>query len=97
MGSNSAAGSLARGERSEEEENLKLFDASSFAHLLGRLLLLASVVVFSSPTVQKQFTVYSKAANYSVAVVERNGTDYLGLLELLEPLGTVSARQNGDH
>jgi len=81
----------------EEEENLKLFASSRLAQVLGRILVLASVLVFSGPNVQKQFSVYSKAANYSVAVVERNGTDYLGLLELLEPLGAVSARQNGDH
>jgi len=97
MASNNAAGSIVQHEGTEEGENLKLFDSSRFAHVLGRFLVLASAVVFSSPTVQSQFSVYSKAANYSVAVVERNGTDYLGLLELLEPLGVVSARQNGDH
>jgi len=97
MGSNNAVGSIAQDEGIEEEENLKLLDSSRFAHVLGRFMVLASVVVFSSPTVQKQFSVYSKAANYSVAVVERNGIDYLGLLELLEPLGTITTRQNGDH
>ncbi|HXY09051.1 MAG TPA: N-acetylmuramoyl-L-alanine amidase [Terriglobales bacterium] len=65
--------------------------------VLLRFLALASVLVFSSSTPQKQLSVYSKAANYSVVVVERNNTDYLGLLELLEPLGTVTVQVNGEH
>jgi N-acetylmuramoyl-L-alanine amidase len=97
MGSNNAAARIARDKGSEKEGNLKLLDSSRWSLVLGRFIVLASVVVFSSPSGQKQLSVYSRAANYSVAVVERNGTDYLGLLELLEPLGTVTARQNGDH
>ena len=65
--------------------------------ILGRLIALASVLVFSGSSPQKQLSVYSKAANYSVMVAEHNGMDYVGLLELLEPLGTVNARANGDH
>ena len=64
--------------------------------VLLRFIALASVLVFSSSSPPKQLSVYSKAANYSVAVVERNNTDYLGLLELLEPLGTVGVQVNGD-
>jgi N-acetylmuramoyl-L-alanine amidase len=36
--------------------------------------------------------VYSTAANYSVPLVQREGHDYVGLLELLEPLGRVTAK-----
>jgi N-acetylmuramoyl-L-alanine amidase len=36
--------------------------------------------------------VYSTAANYSVPLLQREGHDYIGLLELLEPLGRVSAK-----
>jgi N-acetylmuramoyl-L-alanine amidase len=36
--------------------------------------------------------VYSVAANYSVQLVQREGRPYVGLLELLEPLGKVSAK-----
>ncbi len=43
----------------------------------------------------KQIAVYSNIANYSLPVVERNGQEYVGLLEILEPLGTVSARTAG--
>lgn len=34
-------------------------------------------------------------ANYSLPVAQRNGADYVGLLEILEPLGTVSAKASG--
>jgi N-acetylmuramoyl-L-alanine amidase len=33
-------------------------------------------------------------ANYTLAVGEHNGQDYIGLVEILEPLGTVSAQLN---
>jgi len=65
--------------------------------VLLRLVALASLLVFSSSSPPKRLSVYSKTANYSVVVVERNNTDYLGLLELLEPLGTVSVKTNGGH
>jgi hypothetical protein len=38
--------------------------------------------------------VYSLAANYSTPIVQREGRDYIGLLELLEPLGKVSAKSD---
>ncbi|HYM78349.1 MAG TPA: N-acetylmuramoyl-L-alanine amidase [Candidatus Dormibacteraeota bacterium] len=38
---------------------------------------------------------YSIAANYSLPLVQRDGRDYVGLLELLEPLGRVSAKTDG--
>ncbi|MFZ0804475.1 MAG: hypothetical protein WAN70_20080, partial [Terriglobales bacterium] len=60
------------------------------------LLTMASVVLLGSPE-EKRVSIYSTIANYSLAVVERNKVDYVGLLEVLEPLGTVSARVNGDH
>ena len=41
---------------------------------------------------EKRLAVYSGNANFSLPVTERNGTDYIGLLEILQPLGTVSAR-----
>jgi N-acetylmuramoyl-L-alanine amidase len=36
--------------------------------------------------------VYSRVANYTLPIVQQQGRDYVGLLELLEPLGTVSAK-----
>jgi N-acetylmuramoyl-L-alanine amidase len=43
----------------------------------------------------KRISIYSKVANYSLPVSEVNGQDYVGLLEILEPLGTVSAKTEG--
>jgi N-acetylmuramoyl-L-alanine amidase len=42
----------------------------------------------------KHLSVYSVAANYSLPLVQREGRDYVGLLEVLEPLGKVSARSD---
>jgi N-acetylmuramoyl-L-alanine amidase len=61
------------------------------------LLAIASVVLLSGSPEEKRVSIYSTIANYSLPVVERNQLDYVGLLEGLEPLGTVSARVNGDH
>jgi N-acetylmuramoyl-L-alanine amidase len=64
------------------------------------LAVAAGILLFavfrSSAAPEKHLTVYSTAANYSVPVVEREGRDYIGLIELLEPLGTVSARSDGN-
>ena len=53
-------------------------------------LILLSVLFLSAAPAEKQLSVYSTAANYSLTLVQRNGRDYVGLLELLEPLGAVT-------
>ena len=63
---------------------------------LGVLLALASVVLLPGSSEEKRVSIYSTVANYSLPVAERNKVDYVGLLELLEPLGTVSAKLNGN-
>jgi N-acetylmuramoyl-L-alanine amidase len=60
----------------------------------GILLVLAAILV-SGAAPDKHLSVYSVAANYSLPLVQRDGRDYVGLLELLEPLGKVSARGEG--
>ena len=47
------------------------------------------------PSDDKQVSVFSPVATYTLPVVERSGRDYVGLLELLEPLGRVSTETNG--
>ena len=54
------------------------------------MLLCTSVVRGAPPG--KHLSVYSVAANYALPVVQREGRDYVGLLEVLEPLGKVSAK-----
>jgi N-acetylmuramoyl-L-alanine amidase len=43
----------------------------------------------------KQISIYSPVAVYTLPVVERAGHDYVGVLELLEPLGRVSTEVKG--
>lgn len=57
-------------------------------------LLVICVIFLSGAATDKHLSVYSVAANYSLPVVQREGRDYVGLLELLEPLGKVSARSD---
>lgn len=59
---------------------------------LVAILLLVAVLVLSAAAPEKHLAVYSTAANYSLPIVQREGRDYIGLLELLDPLGTVSAK-----
>jgi N-acetylmuramoyl-L-alanine amidase len=55
-------------------------------------LLLLSALFLSSAADEKRIAIYSAAANYSLPVSERDGRDYVGVLEVLEPLGTVGAK-----
>jgi len=49
----------------------------------------------STANPEKHLTVYSVVANYSLPLMQREGHDYVGMLELLEPLGKVSAKADG--
>ena len=44
---------------------------------------------------EKHVSVYSPVAIYTLPLLERSGHEYVGLLELLEPLGRVSSETNG--
>ena len=57
------------------------------------LLLVCAMLLPGAP--EKHLSVYSIAANYNLALVQRDGRDYVGLLELLEPLGKVTAKVEG--
>jgi len=58
-------------------------------------ILLASALLLYSTPEEKRISIYSNAANFSLPVLDRNGDEYIGLLELFEPLGAVSAKTNG--
>lgn len=60
----------------------------------GLLIMLAAVLI-SSAAPERHLSIYSTAANYSVSLLQRDNRDYVGLLEVLEPLGTVNARSDG--
>jgi N-acetylmuramoyl-L-alanine amidase len=70
--------------------------ALSMAGVTTALLLAATLLLHSSPD-EKRVTIYSNAANYSLPVLDRNNDEYVGLLELFEPLGNVTAKVNGSH
>lgn len=60
------------------------------------LVSLPSIVLLTGAVDEKRIAIYSVAANYFLPVNEYNGKDYVGLLEILEPLGSVSAKTNGN-
>ncbi len=55
----------------------------------------ACAILLSGAPADRRLAVYSVAANYSLPLVERDGRQYVGLLEVLEPLGKVSAKLEG--
>jgi len=61
------------------------------------VVMIATGLLLSSSPDEKRLSVYSNVANYSITVVQRENLDYVGLLELLEPLGAVTAKQSDDH
>ncbi len=62
-------------------------------------ILLAGVSLLSAaPSAdEKHISVYSPVAIYTLPVLGRAGPEYVGLLELLEPLGRVSTQTDGRH
>jgi N-acetylmuramoyl-L-alanine amidase len=58
------------------------------------ILLFVAVVLVSGAAPEKHLYIYSSAANYSLPIVQRQGHEYVGLLELLDPLGTVSVKSD---
>jgi len=59
--------------------------------------ILLAAILLSGAAPEKHLSIYSVVANYSLTLVQRNGRDYVGLLEVLEPLGKVSAHTEGSH
>src|ERR1700719_816013 len=64
------------------------------AAFTAAIFIASALLVYSSPE-EKRISIYSKAANYSLPVLDRNGDEYIGLLEVFEPLGAVSAKASG--
>ena len=56
------------------------------------ILLVLTVLLASSAAPEKHLSIYSTAADYSLPIMQRQGREYIGLLELLDPLGKVSAK-----
>ncbi|MGB9071546.1 MAG: N-acetylmuramoyl-L-alanine amidase [Terriglobales bacterium] len=59
-------------------------------------LLAALIFLGATPSGdEKRISIYSTVATYALPVVDRNGREYVGLLEILEPLGRVSTKVEG--
>lgn len=78
-----------RGGTSPDVHKISVARSSS---LRAFILVLLCALLMSGAAAEKHLSIYSVAANYSLPLVQREGRDYVGLLELLEPLGKVSAR-----
>ncbi|MGA8311049.1 MAG: N-acetylmuramoyl-L-alanine amidase, partial [Terriglobales bacterium] len=61
---------------------------------IAAILLVVAITGSGAPEA-KRLSVYSANANYSVPVVEQNGSDYVGLLDLLQPLGPMNVKTDG--
>ncbi|HTS38783.1 MAG TPA: N-acetylmuramoyl-L-alanine amidase [Candidatus Solibacter sp.] len=61
--------------------------------IVSSLLMICALQLSAAP--EKHLSVYSVAANYSLPLIQREGRDYVGLLEILEPLGKVSSKTDG--
>jgi N-acetylmuramoyl-L-alanine amidase len=73
----------------------KILIKKVLATVLASLVLL-SAAPFANPTDSgKRISVYSPVAVYSLPVLDHAGREYVGLLELLEPLGRVSSQFEG--
>ena len=65
------------------------------AILLTTVTLLSEASSTPSSADEKHISVYSPVAIYTLPVLDRAGREYIGLLELLEPLGRVSSQSEG--
>lgn len=46
---------------------------------------------------EKHLAIFSRVASYSLPVIDAGGHEYSGILEVLEPLGTVSVKADNKH
>jgi N-acetylmuramoyl-L-alanine amidase len=79
--------------RSMRRRNSNALGSARHRWPAGVFLLIAVLALSASPA-ERHLTVYSTAANYSIPIVQREYRDYVGLLELLDPLGAVSVRSD---
>jgi len=61
--------------------------------ICGAICIFAMLLSGAAP--ERHLSVYSVAANYSLPIVQHEGRNYICLLEVLEPLGKVSAKLEG--
>ena len=70
---------------------------SGLRRVLALLLVVLNSILPAGSADEKRIAVYSATAHYSLPVTDRGGREYVGLLEVLEPLGTVISHTDGIH
>ncbi len=73
----------------------KIWIKKVLAAVLASLVLLSAAPAANPTDSGKHISVYSPVAVYSLPVLDHAGREYVGLLELLEPLGRVSSQSEG--
>lgn len=58
--------------------------------------MLGWVFLVSGSPEENRISVYSSVAQYSAAINSKNNIDYVGLMDLIEPLGNVTAKVSGE-
>ena len=61
------------------------------------LPLLFVLILQAGSADEKRIAIYGSSTNYILPVVDRNGHEYVGLLEIIEPLGAVNSHTDGLH
>jgi hypothetical protein len=69
--------------------------ATTTNRLLALLLAMVTLLPAATSADEKQLSIYAPVATYSLPILERSGHEYVGLLELMEPLGRVSSDSAG--
>jgi N-acetylmuramoyl-L-alanine amidase len=60
-------------------------------------LILLSLLVSGATPEEKRIAIFSRVTSYSLPIIDVGGQEYSGFLEVLEPLGTVSAKADNKH
>jgi len=82
--------------------NVQALGTNSVRHtaasrILAVLLAVLILLPAAFSTDEKRISIYAPTTTYSLPVLDRNNHDYVGLLEILDPLGRVTAKANGQH
>lgn len=64
---------------------------------LALFLAIVSLLSAATSADEKQLSIYASVATYTLPVLDRSGREYIGLLELLDPLGRVSSQTSASH
>jgi len=72
-------------------------DSSSRASVRLLILILIAAILPLHSTDEKHIMIYAPNVSFSLPITDRDGREYVSLLECVEPLGTVTTRTDGLH